>query len=473
MYFNIWSDRPDLYKSLLLDERIWDVRDIISASVSALGNHHTWRSFIGADIHSPTFFATFLHDWNLEEYDESSYLATLDILATVGQSFITQLRPRPSQQTIKDAKRVLEHARRFSTCIKDNNPEYIKSRPYLRWMLAEAELARHLSGFEDDDAVSTQKSLRRFPGPTFWLSALPIYIPISSENPGWCASTLQDNSTELLQAGLKAARELGDYHMEASFLRELICRSKDPKELLTELGNLQRLTQGDMVGYLQTCLTKYLPAHDEAQLQALRDELAAFEDQLSLLPNFTRVLEDPLMEWCKRMIQSALFRFKEKFTVQLEEAQGAAVAVAADLPRDLKADVSNFSLCGRMVGDISLSLHQGDSREIFELERNRKELEAHQHNEYKDEAAKLSVEQGKQTTEKKDKDKEYGSGLAENLSRSEIGKKEPTDLVEREENLFLQKSTKMSRRDVSLDVLKRYGLKYELDNVRPWMDGFF
>ena len=469
MYFNIWSDRPDLYKSLLSDERIWDVRDIISTSVSALGNQHTWRTFIGADIHSPTFFAAFLRDWGLEKYDESSYLATLDILATVGQSFISQLRPRHSQQTIECAKQVLEHARRFSTCIKNNNPEYIKSRPYLRWILAEAELARHLSGFEND-TVSTQTSLRRFPGLTFWLSALPIYIPISSENPGWCASTLQGNSTELLQTGLKAARELGDYHMEANFLRELACRSKDPKELLIELGNLQKLTQGDMVGYLQTCLTKYLLADDEAQLQALRDELANFEDQLSSPPNFTRTLEDPLMEWCKRMVQSALFRFQKRFTVQLEEAQRAAVAVAADLPQDMKADLSNFSFYERMAGDISLPLHQGDSREIPELKRNRKESEANRLSENKDEATKPSMEQGKQKTEKKDKDKEYGSGLPEDLSRLGIGKKEPAGLPERGENPFLQKFTRMSRRDVSLEVLKRSGFNYELDNVRPWMD---
>lgn len=381
MYSGIWSDRPGLYKSLLSDGRIWDVRDIISVSVSALGKKHTWKTFIGADIYSTTFFSDFLRDWNLEEYDESSYLATLDILATLGQSFISQLRPKLNQQTIEDAKQVLELARRFSTCIKDNNPEHIKSRPYLRWILAEAELVRHVAGLKND-AASAQKSLRRFPGLTVWLSALPIYIPISSENPGWCASTLEGNSTDLLHTGLKAAQDLGDYRMEASFLRELACRSEDPTELLAKLGNLQKLTQGDMVGYLQTCLTKYLLAHDEAQLQALRDELADFEDQLSTPPNFARTLENPLMEWCKRMIQSALFRFQEQFTVQLEEAQRAARAVAPDLPRDMMADLSNFSFYDRMAKDLSLSLHQGRSREDSELER-RMELEARRLNQAK------------------------------------------------------------------------------------------
>ncbi|KFY99570.1 hypothetical protein V500_01342 [Pseudogymnoascus sp. VKM F-4518 (FW-2643)] len=426
MYSSIWSDRPGLYKSLLSDGRIWDVRDIISASVSALGKQHTWKTFIGTDIYSSTFFADFLRDWNLEEYDESSYLATLDILV--------------NQQTIEDAKQVLEHARRFSTCIKDNNPEYIKSRPYLRWILAEAELVRHSAGFKND-AASTQKSLRRFPGLTVWLSALPIYIPISAENPGWCASTLQGNSTDLLQTGLKAAQDLGDYRMEAGFLRELACRSEDPTELLVKLGSLQKLTQGDMVGYLQTCLTKYLLAHDEAQLQALRDELADFEHQLSSPPNFARTLENPLMEWCKRMIQSALFRFQEQFTVQLEEAQRAARAVAADLPQDMKTDLSNFSFYDRMAEDVSLSLHQGHSREDSELEK-RKELETRRLNlakmqtrinmrsqEHGDEAAKSAVtkykdEQGKWKTEKEVKEKEYRSRLPKDLSRSGIDKKE-------------------------------------------------
>ncbi|OBT76364.1 hypothetical protein VF21_03650 [Pseudogymnoascus sp. 05NY08] len=436
MYSGIWSDRPGLYKSLLSDGRIWDARDIISVSVSALGEKHTWKTFVGADIYSSTFFADFLRDWNLEEYDESSYLATLDILATLGQSFISQLRPKLNQQTIEDAKQVLELARRFSTCIKDNNPGHIKSRPYLRWILAEAELVRHLAGFKND-AASTQKSLRRFPGLTVWLSALPIYIPISSENPGWCASTIQGNSTDLLHSGLKAAQDLGDYCMEASFLRELACRSEDPTELLAKLGNLQKLTQGDMVGYLQTCLTKYLLAHDEAQLQALRDELADFEDQLSSPPNFARTLENPLMEWCKRMIQSALFRFQEQFTVELDEAQRAARAVAGDLPRDMQVDLSNFSFYDRMAEDISISLGQGHFREDSELKR-RMELEARQLNQAKmqtrvnirseehgDEAAnsvvaKYGYGQGKFKTEKEET--EYRSRV--DTIKARIAKKE-------------------------------------------------
>lgn len=404
MYSGIWSERPGLYKSLLSDGRIWDVRDIISASVSALGQKHTWKTFIGADIYSSAFFADFLRDWNLEEYDESSYLATLDILATLGQSFISQLRPKLNQQAIGNAKQVLELARRFSTCIKDNNPEHVKSRPYLRWILAEAELARHVAGF-GNDATSTQKSLRRFPGLTVWLSALPIYIPISAENPGWCASTIQGNSTDLLHTGLKAAQDLGDYRMEASFLRELACRSEDPTELLAKLGNLQKLTQGDMVGYLQTCLTKYLLAHDEAQLQALRDELADFEDQMSSPPNFARILENPLMEWCKRMIQSALFRFQEQFTVQLEESQRAARAVAGDLPQDMTVDLSNFSFYDQMAEDVRQPLpqYQGHSRGDSELER-RKVLETRQLNQAKMQAR---IYEQEKSTEKEAKEKEY------------------------------------------------------------------
>ncbi|OBT53955.1 hypothetical protein VE04_04747 [Pseudogymnoascus sp. 24MN13] len=434
MYSGIWSERPGLYKSLLSDGRIWDVRDIISASVSALGQKHTWKTFIGADIYSSAFFADFLRDWNLEEYDESSYLATLDILATLGQSFISLLRPKLNQQAIGNAKQVLELARRFSTCIKDNNPEHVKSRPYLRWILAEAELVRHVAAFKNG-ATSAQKSLRRFPGLTVWLSALPIYIPISAENPGWCASTLQGNSTDLLHTGLKAAQDLGDYRMEASFLRELACRSEDPTELLARLGNLQKLTQGDMVGYLQTCLTKYLLAHDEAQFQALRDELADFEDQLSSPPNFARILENPLMEWCKRMIQSALFRFQDQFTVQLEEAQRAARAVAGDLPLNMIVDLSNFSFYDRMAEDVRQPLpqYQGHSRGDSELER-RKVLEERQLNQKMMQAR--IYEQEKSKTEREAKEKEYRSRkdlIKARIAKKENAKKAVEDILEETE----------------------------------------
>ncbi|KFY40283.1 hypothetical protein V494_03583 [Pseudogymnoascus sp. VKM F-4513 (FW-928)] len=448
MYFKIWSDRPDLYKSLLLDGRIWDVRDIISGCEPALV-HHTWRTFIGADIYSSTFFADCLRDWNLEEYDESSYLAMLDILVTLGKSHISEFRRTSSHHNIECAKEVFEHARGFSTCIKDNNPEHIKSRPYLRWILAEAELGRHLAGLKND-AVSTQKSLRRFPGLTVWISALPIYIPISSENPGWCATTLQDNSTDLLETGLKAAQDLGDYRTEANFLRELACRSEDPKELLAELSNLQKSTQGDMVGYLQTCLTKYLLAHDEAQLQALRDELADFEDKLSSPPNFTGIIEDPLTEWCKWMIQCALFRSQVQFTVKLEEAQAAAVAASRGLPYYIKDGISNFSFYKRMVEGISRPLHQNRSRAESE--------------ENGDEAAKSAVTmavakyeygKGRQKPEKEDGEKDSRFRPLQDLSMSGIGKEAATDLSKRVQNPDLQNPTKMSQKDVSLQALER------------------
>jgi hypothetical protein len=431
--------------------------------VPALGEQLTGSTFVGADLYSPTFFGAFLRDWNLEEYDASSYLATLDILVTLCDHLFCDLRSRLDQKYIERANSLAERARRFSTCIRDNNPEYIKSRPYLRWILAEAELERHLARFRYD-AESVGKRLAGFPGITWWPSALPIYIPIKFENPGWQASTLQGNSTALLKTGLDASRDLGDYRMEANFLRELACRSENPQELLTELGNLQKLTQGDIVGYLETCLTKFLLAHDEAQLQALRDELTGFEEQFSSLPNATKTLEDSLMEWCKRKVQRASFGSREEFGEQRGEAHYAAEAVATDLPPDL---LQHISLIAR---NISLSLHRGDPEEASKLERDRKELEEYRLNSQRDEVSNVVTtcnEHGKQEMGMEDKERAYRLRLSDDLNKSGISKKKVAALLEWVQSPDLQNSTKMSRKHVSLRALKRYNFDYELDNVRP------
>ncbi|KFX91393.1 hypothetical protein V490_05944 [Pseudogymnoascus sp. VKM F-3557] len=463
-FFDIWSDRPHLYKSLVSDGRIWDVRDIIAASVPALGGQLTWSTFVGADLDSPTFFGAFLRDWNLEEYDASSYLATLDILVTLYEDVLWDLRQSLDQQSIERAKSLAERARRFSTCIRDNNPEYIKSRPYLRWILAEAGLEIHLARFRYD-AESIRKRLEGFPGLTCWsTTALPIYIPIRSENPGWQASTLPGNSTALLKTGLDASRDLGDYRMEANFLRELAYRSENPRELLTELGNLQKLTQGDIVGYLETCLTKFLLAHDEAQLQALRDEITGFEEQFSSLPNATKTLEDSLIEWCKRKVQRALFGFREEFDEQRGEAHYAAEAVATDLPPDL------LSIISGMARDISVSLHQGDPEEASKLERDRKELEEYRLKSQRDKVSNVVTmynEHRKPEVGIEDKEKAYRLRLSDDLNKSGISKKKVAALLEWVQSPDLQNSTKMSRKQVSLRALKRYNYDYELDNAAP------
>jgi hypothetical protein len=341
-----WSDWPGLYQSLLSDDRIWDVRDVLSASVSAFGVKQTWTKF--CNTYSPhVAISAFLKDWNLDEYDLSSYLATLDILVIFAQYLISQLRPGVDDNTVTNADICLQYARRFASCIKDNDLKNIKCRPYLRWILAEKELARKTIAYTSD-TPSNEINLNNFPGLTVWINALPIYIPMKSENPGWRAFALvgQEKSDELLNTALKVAQNLSDYRTEVMCLRELICRTQDPKELFGRLEHVQKNLQGDMVGYMQTCLSKYLLATNEVARQALVGELEEFDAPQPISYD----MRDPLVGWCKQMVQVALYRSlgdsltKAKMLKSLELTQD----LVKDIPSDIRHRISKLNFYGTL-----------------------------------------------------------------------------------------------------------------------------
>jgi hypothetical protein len=140
------------------------------------------------------------------------------------------------------AKRCLEQARDIAASIKEHDPEMIKSRPYIRWILIQEELSRTL-GYEEEGRKSHKSALdfyhlRRFPGLISWTGSLPIYIPVADENPGSHVSHFSERDTELLQNALRASEELGDYDTQVMCLKELICRSNEPTALFDKLTHL-------------------------------------------------------------------------------------------------------------------------------------------------------------------------------------------------------------------------------------------
>src|SRR5438045_2794713 len=134
---NIWYNWTGLYQSLVTEGRIWDARDILSAYTSAFGARKTWRMFFGIDLYSQDFFNKFLDDWTLTVYDESTYLATFDILVNLVHSLISTLRSSQEVEIVSVAELCLDHATAFANIIKQKNPENIKSRTYIRWILAQ------------------------------------------------------------------------------------------------------------------------------------------------------------------------------------------------------------------------------------------------------------------------------------------------------------------------------------------------
>ncbi|KAL4949670.1 hypothetical protein BDW69DRAFT_202693 [Aspergillus filifer] len=201
------------------------------------------------DLSSQSPFRQLFSDWDIANYDESTYLAILDIVVAVSLSLSDYRFDVPDASDILIARRCLEVAHGLATCLKENNPELKSSRPYLRWVLAEEDLQRRCK--QDDEDLRVK--LGSYSGLTVWSNSLPIYVPINTENP--TDSRQQEKfdkevftaSDEILESVLDVAQ---DYATESLCLRELIYRSNDQKQgkYLTRIRDLQRSLQGDAIG---------------------------------------------------------------------------------------------------------------------------------------------------------------------------------------------------------------------------------
>ncbi|KAL2010815.1 hypothetical protein VTN00DRAFT_3533 [Thermoascus crustaceus] len=361
-----------LYGRLLDLERIWDVRDIISASIGAFGPAETWQNLFHEDIHTRGSFDKFLDDWKVEEYDACTHLAMLDIFVSLGRSFVSRLFGPTAKEVLPTAKRCLQHARDLATAIGENSPEHLKSRPYIQWIVVEEELARRLAVMDEGTASNNKalnpRYLNNFPGLTLWESSLPIYVPARSENPGWPTSSLPLKSDKLLQTALRASRELGDYRTEVMCLRELICHSQEPYNLFTQLIHLQKSIQGDRSGALQTCLTKYLLATDDSSLGVLKNEISATHDGGGFEHNSTT---SPLIDWCAEMIKSALCRSLGLDPKEVINARNAAkLEILPYLPPHLKDDIYKAGVYRDLPSDVN-DFDQSDRETHFEVRRMR------------------------------------------------------------------------------------------------------
>lgn len=262
-------------------------------------------------------------------YDESSYLALLDVLVALsGYPFSKQSFSNPD--SLSASGRILHQAHRVANIIETKRPELVKSRPYLRWILAEAEHSRRLEG----DVI--RQYLSRFPGVTVYRSLVPIYIPKTCENPGWPDIHAHPQYTRLVQIALKTARAMGDYQTEVLCLQELICRSSHPRELFEQLKQRQREMEGNSIASRQTRLSMYL-----LQDMGSSHSLEAFLNEYHLASSPTRTVsrrtQDGLTRWCYVMLQRAFATYagQDKDEVELEVTR-----LSSKLPNDVSSIVN-------------------------------------------------------------------------------------------------------------------------------------
>lgn len=253
--------------------------------------------WIDQDVMSVDGLPKFLESWTLETYEESTYTALIDVFSVLSITWVSTKIYSLDKEKIDIAKRCLLCARDLATCIQKNSPELIKSRPYMRWILAEETFARVINR---DSLVDLRSHFASFPGTVIWISTLPIYIPLKMENPGWPTSNDKSFNIRHLATILKVSQELQDIRMEELCLKELVYHSSEPSSLFDQLLLLQKEEQSDLLGFQTTCLSRFLLVKDETSCRDLIRELTS-----------TRVasiqgMHCPLLDWCTEIIQKAL-----------------------------------------------------------------------------------------------------------------------------------------------------------------------
>lgn len=281
-----WIDWPTLFKELLVQGRVWDFKDLYVATVAAFSDSEDTLLFGTDDIKR-----SLIDDWVLEEGDESTNLALLDMLLEP-----SQLRSYFPDEAKSRAEAIITHS-----------PAVMKSRSFIRWILANAADAFSGERKGDDGLwLAFKTHLQGFSG-MVWNTGdcfLPgVYIPRNTENPGWVASQLPLGLNEPLQLALNLAKELKDYNAQVACYKLLIFQSQDPTELFQELAHLQKSIQGDKTGHLETLLSSYLVCKDRPAKESLLEELGQIDDW-----GDATILRDGLTLWARDFVERALKR---------------------------------------------------------------------------------------------------------------------------------------------------------------------
>ncbi|KAK4240709.1 hypothetical protein C8A03DRAFT_31199 [Achaetomium macrosporum] len=253
VYTKCLFDWRKLYHELAGESCVWDFRDLLVAAVSVFGWQEASALFFGTS-YFPRALDIIVKDWDRPFYDEASTMGLLDLF--------TSLILQDSSDSMKAHSLLfLQHARVLAESVQSNDPELMRSRPFVQWLLVRSlvELEpppEHPHAVHSSDPGGLKVDQGRGVN-------LPIYVPSRhGRKPDWntisCRSTLMQR--DVIEVANRVADEIGDYSSQATALKLLILHSQDPKTLMGALSRLQLETQRDRDGYLATCLSRYLIA---------------------------------------------------------------------------------------------------------------------------------------------------------------------------------------------------------------------
>lgn len=251
-------DLEHIYYRLLSEARIWDFRDLLISAVSLFGWPETIAMLFNSKD-SDAALARIHEDWGQLGNDESVLLGLLDVFT----SLMLQTRPLAQARGLPTSA-LVEHARIFAESAQKDNADHMKTRPFIQWILAKTWWeTRPPSKRSDGTTVDDFQGLLLEQGDGIHL---PVFVPINhSEKPDWAMVSVRSNAAQrsAVEVALGAAVEGDDLYLQALALKILCLQSQDPSKLMDVLSTLQLDVQGDIEGFLGTCLARYLTLHGQ------------------------------------------------------------------------------------------------------------------------------------------------------------------------------------------------------------------
>ncbi|KAI0537465.1 hypothetical protein GGR58DRAFT_347191 [Xylaria digitata] len=277
-----------LYQTLLRQGRIWDFHDIVVLLPTMEDIKALTYDIFGKDL-IPSL-GILITDWSdsVHGYDTSTTLGLLSIM--------THIMLKPVEASEKECVDILKLCLPLAVSVAENDPSNLKSRPYLRLLLAKSRFAETASRQAIDTLTTRLQSTQGI----FYhsdIALLPIYVPSEDEAPQWKPTDQPPELKDPVRLVLRSAIELGDLETEALARQELIRLSGNPREEIGMLCNLQLSRQGDLNSYGLSLASKYLVSNTKAA----KEELAILISRL-LSKVASTDYWDPSHEWILNML---------------------------------------------------------------------------------------------------------------------------------------------------------------------------
>ncbi|KAK4039785.1 hypothetical protein C8A01DRAFT_36236 [Parachaetomium inaequale] len=286
-----------LYHDLVGESCVWDFKDLFLAAVSLFGWQEALVRFFGT-THFPRALDTIIKDWTHPFFDEAAVMGLLDLFSSL------ILQHHGSDMKTRNTL-LLYHARTMAESAERNDPELMKTRPFVQWLLAKSVFELEAPPERPDEVRMEHFSgLRLDQGRGIHL---PIYVPSRhSRKPDWDMFFSRSTPAQrrVVEVAIRAAEQLGDYNLQAEAIKLLILQSQEPKQWMSALAHLQLETQGDTEGYLATCLSRYLVATEPDEETALLRDLEKPHGPGSVL--FFEQCENASLTWAWSMVRILL-----------------------------------------------------------------------------------------------------------------------------------------------------------------------